>query len=257
MVVLALLVSSTVHAAPASESGVLFSGRGGVVLPRTVGEAERKEAAECAGCEWRMTTVCVEEAESDAIAASEPCASVSKGCPQMQRTARIWRRPASGTWRDLGVSCVGDPVTIADVETEVRTAIRRALPALRPTAQPSTGLVTQMPAYFDSGQRPGRVDISVELRGLPVFGSGIGTWTWDFGDAGAVTTAHPGCRYPCAGVVHTYRSAGTKQAIVTARWGGEFWVDGLGPFALSQAVKDSARLDVTVGEGRALLSWPR
>ena len=235
------------------DAGDRFVGTGGLILPSS--HPRRTEVAECADCQWRLSTPCVELNVGQAFSGTTTCASVTRGCPDQQLILRIWFRSAGSAWQDLGVVCVGEsgPITVRRLGEELRVRMARDLPPLRPAAQPSRGAVTQLPVVFRSGQ-PGRWAASLMLLGLPVEVVGDPMWSWNFADGATVTTDDPGGRYPDLAVSHVYRRPGEMVVSVAATWAGKFTVDGLGPFGVEGVVEQSARLDVRVGEGRALLT---
>ncbi len=265
-----LAIVAQVFAAPAAHAGNFtaddahdaYVGTGGLILPVSAGEADRRRVASCLGCAWRLTTPCLgdgtgsEPGPGTAFSGSPACMSVSRGCPGGRHLLRSWFAPKPGAWEDIGVVCIGVPVTVQQVAQGARDSLRRSVPGLVPAAEPSHGAIAQIPVNFASGQDQGALEIDETLGGLPSHLEAAASWAWDFGDGTAMTARTPGCAFPCMSVTHAYLSAGGYRVRVAAHWEGRFWVDGLGPFAVGAPVVQEEALRIEVGEGRALLTVP-
>lgn len=232
----------------------VYVGTGGLLLPGSVDERTRRTVAGCAGCTWRLTTPCVDRSPGHAFDTAEPppCSSVVRGCPG-GRLLRSWFSDG-GPWRETGLICLTDdrPVTVARLGSAVSARLERALPRLRPTTDPSAGLLTQLPTLVATGQ-PAMGQWTMPLLGREVRVQAEATWTWDFGDGARLSTSDPGTRFPHGRVGHTYRRPGQYPMSCTAQWAATFTVDGLGPFPVPGLLTQRVDVPVTVGEGRALL----
>ena len=217
----------------------------------------RAAAAACEGCEWQTVSVCV-GGGVDGV-----CVGSQQGCPDGQYRMRVLRRvPPATAWDHVGNLCVGGasrPVAVAEVGARVRDRFVDLLPPPKPSFQPPDGALVNLPTVFASGQREGERADEFELLGFPVQVVAQPSWTWDFGDGGALTTTEAGGRYPDMSVRHTYREAGQRRVTVTSSWTGTFTVDGLGPFAVTGGpVTQAADLEVTVREAAGqLVTGPR
>ena len=79
-------------------------------------------------------------------------------------------------------------------------------------------------------------------------------WHWDFGDGSAGDFTDPGGPYPDRAVTHSYGWAQTFRVTVTATWSAQFWVDGVGPFAVAgPPITQTAPLALPVQQARAVL----
>ena len=233
-----------------------YVGSGGLILPGTVATSTRSEVASCLGCGWRLTSPCVESDAGNPFSGTPICLSVVRGCPDMAELLRAWFRPAGGSWREIGLVCIGEhgPVTIVGLEPAVRDRLVRQVPGQRATFQPRAGVVTQLPVVFDSGQPPGGLRAAFDLMGESVVLEATPSWRWEFGDGAARSTTVPGGPYPNMDVAHIYRvSRGYLVRMVTT-WAATFTVDGMGPFPVTEPVRQTAELVLSVGEGRAVLA---
>jgi PKD domain len=235
-----------------------YVGTGGLILPGTVDQHTRRQVASCPGCRWRLSTPCEMPGSGTAFDGQRACLSVVRGCPG-GRLLRSWFQDGAPPWRELGLVCVppGGPVTVADVGRAARARFERGIPALAPGFQPSHGVLTQLPVVLDSGQPAGTRTWRLDLLGRDVALSATPAWSWRFGDGSGQETSDPGGRYPHLGVAHAYRRAGDYEVTCTATWSGTFIVDGLGPFPVTEPVRQAAALLIEVGEGRALLAPAR
>jgi len=233
-----------------------YIGTGGLILPPTVASSTRIEVASCPGCQWRMTSPCVESDSGNPFSGTSTCLSVVRGCAAMAELLRAWFRPAGEPWREIGLLCIrdGPPVTVEDVGSRVAERLASELPAVRPSFQPATGVVTQLPVIFDSGQSAAGLSTSVDILGQSVGIQARPEWEWEFGDGSRQVTSDPGGRFPHGAVAHVYRFSRTYVVRMVTSWSAQFTVEGLGPFPVTEPVTQSARMTVSVGEGRAVLA---
>ena len=234
-----------------------YVGTGGLILPGSIPDETRQTVASCAGCAWRLTTPCVEPGLGTPFNGQSGCGSVTRGCPRGE-LLRAWFRGEGQEWRAIGLVCLGPggPLTVRDVSDTVRDRVEQSVPALRPSAQPSTGVLAQLPVVFVSGQPGGAQHWVMSVAGVGVALTASPRWVWTFGDGARLATADPGSRHPIGGVGHVYRSAGARLVEVTSEWSATFTVAGLGPFPVAEPVRQAATIGVLVGEGRAVLTPP-
>lgn len=235
-----------------------YVGTGGLILPGTVSSDTRRRVASCPGCRWRLATPCETPGAGTAFDGQATCLSVVRGCPG-GRLLRAWFEGDGRPWQDLGLVCVPPrgPVTVAEVGRAVRASVEQGIPPLLPGFQPSRGILTQVPVVFDSGQAGGSHTWRLDVLGRDVRLSAVPSWSWQFGDGSGQDTSDPGGRYPHLGVAHVYRRAGGYRVACTATWSATFVVDGLGPFAVADPIRQREVSWVEVGEGRALLAPER
>ena len=248
------LALSTLVSAPAARAvdvgagGDRYSGSGGLLLPSGVDPGTRREASGCTSCRWRLSDPCAAD--------GGPCLAITRGCAQLASLLRIRLSVDGGaTWSDRGLVCIppSGPVTVAGIAGELREVFARLVPPLSPSREPAAGVVTRIPVNFLSGQPRGLGPSEHRILGQSVVLRPSVRWTWDFGDGSTAETVDPGARYPAGPIRHAYRRAGDPVARVLAHWSGTFEFDGLGPFPVNGGIEQAARLEVSVGEGRAVL----
>lgn len=229
-------------------------GSGGLILPGTVDEGTRREVASCPGCRWKVTSPCIDSALGNSFDGQSHCRSVTRGC-QVGSLRRTWFRPESGAWRDLGLMCVTDrPVTVADVGTRVMDRVEQRLPEASVSSLPATGVVTGLPTVFATGQSAGPREFDWTILGQAVRVTARPEWTWRFPDGTTLRTSHPGSLSPDGPVSHVFRRQGLMRVVCSVEWTGEYEIAGVGRFEWSDPVRQSTDVEVSVGEGRALLS---
>lgn len=230
-----------------------FVGSGGLLLPGSADHETRSEVSRCADCQWRITAPCVDSPDEGAQAA---CRTMVTGCSAGEVRLRVWfTSSGDGGWRDMGLVCMGSEgaVTVDDVEQRLREEFERLVPALRPSTQPSQGVLPHLPVLFHSGQ-PAAVPASRHtILGHDVVLRPRVTWSWSFGDGAGLTTSVPGSRYPQTAVSHVYQRGGAVPVGVIARWTAEFELDDLGVFPVRDPVVQEAQIVVDVGQARAVL----
>jgi hypothetical protein len=235
-----------------------YVGTGGLILPGTIGRATRREVAGCEGCQWRLTTPCVESSAGVAFPGQAVCQSIVRGCPQGGELLRTWFRQPAEPWREIGLICLGDegPVTTRQVRQRAMDRFVADLPPVRVTFDPPRGVLAQLPVVFSSGQEGGVLQRHYVLMGQSVTVQARPVWRWEFGDGVSLVTLDPGGAYPNTGVAHAYRRAGAQAVRLTTSWSASFDVGDLGPFPIPEPVDQHAALEVAVGEGRAVLAVP-
>lgn len=231
-----------------------YVGTGGLILPASADATLRQSVAGCQGCAWRVTSPCVESALGNAFDEQPTCLSVTRGCP-VGSLRRTWFRPEGEAWRDLGLMCMRERLTtVADVAQGVRSELMQRLPVLMPAHLPGRGIVTQIPVILSSGQPEGPQEFRWSLLGEDVQVRAVPQWRWRFSDGAVRTVMEPGRLVPSGGVSHVFRQPGRARVDCAAMWRGEFTVAGLGPFPVAEPIRQTASLEVLVGEGRALLT---
>jgi len=241
------LLASAVAAAPApspsptadvqgNDGRDVYVGTGGVLVPARHWRGDpsnRRQAAECVDCIWRMTTACT-SLQFD----TGSCPASHVGCPSGLIRVRVWLKRSGGPWVLVGYACVGGspPVSRAVVERAVHDQSIAALPPLRPSYQPSSGALTGLPVIFWSGQsRTGLRQADLSVLGLDVRLDAQPRWGWSWGDGGYLSTHDPGGKYPATVVSHTYVHAGRVHVSTVSRWSAQYSVEGLGPYPVPGA----------------------
>lgn len=240
--------SAAVPTVAVGAGGDRYTGSGGLLLPPGTDTGTRREAASCGDCNWRLSDPC--------SASGGPCLALTRGCAQLAFLLRVYLSTDRGrTWSDRGLVCIPPegPLTVAALAGEVSRAFERIVPDLNPRAQPAKGVVTQIPVNFISGHPAGLAPSDHRLLGQRVRLFPSVRWTWEFGDGGRIQALSPGQEHPEGAIRHSYRQSGIRVVQVRAEWRGHFEIDGLGPFPVSGAILQAAVLEVSVGEGRAVL----
>lgn len=230
-----------------------YTGTGGLILPSGVDTQTRQRVATCQDCRWRLVAPCIHRPDEGAQVA---CMSMVSGCPAGETRLRVWlSRDAGATWSDEGLMCLGPsgPVTVRGIDTALHAEFERRLPVGQISIEPPGGVLPYLPVVFDSGQ-PATVGSSrhtvlgerVELSPHP-------QWHWMFGDGATLDTTLPGSHYPDLQVSHAYREGGTMGVSVLTTWTADFRVDGLGPFPVSEPVRQRFTRTFEVGQARAVL----
>ncbi len=241
-------LSPGAYAVDVGAGGDRYSGSSGLILPGGVDSGTRHQAAECGNCRWRLSDPCAAD--------GGPCLAVTRGCAQLASLLRILLSTDGGaSWSDRGLVCIppSGPVTVNDLSGALHQEFERLVPALQPRYEPSSGIVTRIPVNFISGQPQGLGSSIHRVLGQSVLLRPFVRWSWEFGDGAGQEAAEPGAPYPAGSIRHAYGQAGTKVAHVIAHWSGTFEVDGLGPFPVAGGIEQSARIELPVGEGRAVL----
>lgn len=229
-------------------------GTGGLILPDGVEGGIRREVSSCPGCAWRVTSPCVDSGLGNAFDGQSHCRSVSRGC-QVGSLRRTWFRPEGGPWRELGLVCVTErPVTVAMVGARIHDRLEERLPAPQLAHAPSSGVVTGIPTAFTAGTQATVREFDWEILGQRVTVQAVPTWTWAFPDGTTMRTQDPGRLTAGSSVRHTFRRSGPVEVACSVEWRGEYAIPGLGTFPVSDVIRQSSKMLVSVGEGRALLT---
>lgn len=224
----------------------VFVGTGGLILPPSVDHGVRREVAGCAGCAWRLTSVCVDPGLGSGFDGQGVCGSVVRSCPQGRRTLRAWFRPAGGPWRQIDLVCLRQPVTIRQVGRRVGDQVEEGIPPLTPRFAPAQGAVTQIPVRFESGQPAAVRRWRMPIAGRPVDVEATPTWQWSFEDG-------PGSGGTGPVAWHAYGRPGSHAVTVVTTWSATFVVDGLGPFPVPEPITQQQQFQIVIGQGRAVL----
>ncbi len=223
-------VATGVDVSPDPEND-LYVGTGGLVVPASHwrgADSNRREAASCDDCRWRVSRLCTTVAN-----AVGGCRPIALHCPADTVPVQIWLLRPGQDWVPVGRTCQGDspPTTVDHVGSRVRERAVVALPPLRAGVQPSSGALVRLPALFRTGQpAQGIRDAGLSVLGLDVRLTSRVRWHWTYGDGTEEWTTSPGGRWPVTSVGHSYLVPGRFQASVRAVWRAEFTVEGLGPF---------------------------
>ncbi|MDD2817378.1 MAG: PKD domain-containing protein [Candidatus Nanopelagicales bacterium] len=214
------------------------------------GSSQSNNTHACANCLWMLGDPCSSQYNDIG------CGTVTDGCPPGQEQRRQWFSQDDGvTWEDRGLTCVGGNTLAVDPgDAKLQAAFERSVPAAHITWQPPAGLLPHVPVLFDSGQPQ---DAGASTHGLGSASVTLiprATWTWEFGDGGQLATSIAGSRYPQQAVSHRYRHSGTFPVTLTTAWSATYTVNGQGPFVVDGQITQESHANVTVGQGRAVLT---
>ena len=204
----------------------------------------------CSRCQWMLGDPCSSQFNDIG------CGTVTDGCRQGQEQRRQWFSSDDGlTWQDRGLTCVGGTALAVDpAGEELRAAFERSVPSARITWQPPAGLLPQVPVLFDSGQPQELGAWTIGLGSASVNLAPSAIWHWDFGDGSQLDTQISGSHYPQDEVSHTYRHSGTFPVTLTTTWSATYTVNGQGPYVVDGHIIQESTRQVTVGQGRAVLT---
>ena len=230
-----------------------YTASGAVILSADFPAAS--DAAQCSGCHWRIIGICTGSLDDH-----QNCLGLQ--CPAGTRPFEVWRADApiapivgDPAWTYGGIACLGGPPLPADaLRSSAYSSAQAQLPALRPAAQPAAATLTGLPVYMRTNQ-PGVFRSNVlEVAGTTVTVTAYPTWTWDFGDGGALSTADPGGLRPHKAVRHTYSRRGLVRVRVSATWSATYAVRGISDLPLEPDLRQSAWFDLRVRESRRFLT---
>ena len=227
----------------------VFIGSGSLILPEAIARPGRESAAACPGCQWKATLTC------DPVSPTA-CRGAARLCPNDHQWLKISLLRPGQSWQVIGSACFapGGPISRSAFEYTLNEQVERAEPPLRPSHRPRSGVVTQLPVVFDSGQGDADRAWTWTIVGMPVRVQAQPVWSWQFVSGGPVVTAtHAGGAGSSDTVQHTYRTHGIHPVRVQATWSATYEVGGLGPLAVTQPVRQTQEFDLPVGQARAVL----
>lgn len=245
--------SVDVVADPQSES---FVGTGAVLLPSTVAQHTRSEASRCVGCRWQVSTGCSSPDSSGDSAQNLVCLAPAHRCSDGQPPRQVWFARPSQDFEPVGIFCPsdGNVTSVQDATRQVRGGFEHRIPPLAVSCEPRRGVVVGIPLHCRSGQPAATVSWSDSVAGFTVHTRAEASWEWTFrqvAPGSGVTWTHrsrdPGRQYPSPGIRQAFSRPGVHVVEVTARWRGEFTVDGLGTFPIQDELEQRGRLNVPTG----------
>lgn len=230
-----------------------FVGSGSVILPTSVAQRTRTEAARCVGCRWQVTQ-CRDGDGSQAPVCLAPAQRCSDGQPPRQ----VWFARPTEEFEAIGIFCPsdGNVTSVQDAALHVREGFEHRIPALAIICEPARGVVVGIPLHCRSGQSSATVAWSDSVAGFTVHTRAEATWEWTFRQSASVSragpswtlrTRDPGREYPHPGIRQAFSAPGVHTVDVIARWRGEFTVEGLGTFPIQPELEQRGRLNVPTG----------
>lgn len=232
-----------------------YAGSGAVILPSSIAASSRQQAATCVGCRWKVTMPCQREDDHQDAA----CRGIILGCPQGREVKRAWVAWPGRDFEPVGLFCPsdGEATSVADATREVRSGFTHRLAPLRPACEPPRGAVVGIPLHCRTGQPAAQVGWQDTVAGFPVTTQARARWRWTFastdGREAVQVSDQPGSRYPEPGVGHTFQAVGANRVAVQARWSAQFWIDGLGPFAVHPDLTQDAQIIVPTGSALGVI----
>jgi hypothetical protein len=219
----------------------MFVGSGSLLLPPGISETGRNTAATCPGCRWRAVQTCDPSTPT-------ACRGAARLCPHDALWLKIYLARPGEDWQVVGSDCftAGGPVTRERAELELRQRVEESVPALRPTIRPPGGILVHLPVHVDSGQPPGSHHWEWEIVGLSIQTEAMPAWWWRSGATDLGPTSSPSTSF-------VYRMSGAESIEIATTWAARYWVSGIGPLSVAGQVRQASSIDITVGEGRAVL----
>ena len=251
--------SVDVVADPQSES---FVGTGAVMLPSTISQQTRSEAARCVGCRWQVTTECRAVGGAGDRAGDRAgdlvCLAPAHRCSNDQPPRQVWLARPGQEFAPVGIFCPSDGTVtpVEDATREVRQGFEHRIPPLSIACEPGRGVVVGIPLHCRSGQASAVVAWSDSIAGFTVHTRAEARWEWTFRQATTALrpevawthrTREPGRSFPSPGIRQAFTGPGVHSVEVVARWQGEFTVEGLGTFPIQTELEQRGRLRVPTG----------
>lgn len=156
VLIISLLITLTgIASAPANASVTVSADHetyivdGGVIHHERF-ENDRREAATCTTCHWKIHLIC----KSWSDASHGACPSLSASCPREETVAEVLRadakeRPESSStlWHLVGHTCVGDggPASVVDIEHEIHDRWKIPLPTFDFRTRPPFRTLINLP----------------------------------------------------------------------------------------------------------------
>ena len=225
-----------------------YVGTGGLLIRRGGSTSTREQVADCADCVWVLRDYC--------LLGGDDCRSAFNPCVLGDYPYRVLFGRTRVSVTQVAVTCVGPegPTTVRDVTSRLSDRFERAVPALRPRAQPDGVALVGVPSIFAVGQ-PNRMSSVASILGWRVTIAARPQWCWRFDGATRTScTTNPGGRWPNVGVTHAWSRPGDVTVRVTSTWRGSYTIEGFAPRPLGgQLVRQSETLAIAVREARGVL----
>jgi len=204
---------------------------------------QRRQAAVCPDCTWRITDFCPTRADGDVI---NVCIGTTPACRAGTVRMRVWRAREGEPFQPWGSACIGPagPVTVREVTSRLREEVPIHLPQSAVRVHPPVAL-TRLPVWFaDDIEGPQTMTvqvlgIDVAVRAEPVCTWRVSpresTWTTVGVAAGCAvpvgTTAGTGWSGSTPGTfrsdaAHVFRRPGVHPVRLDVDWHARWWLPG-------------------------------
>lgn len=204
---------------------------------------QRREAATCPDCKWRITDYCPTRADGDVI---NVCIGTTPACRPGTVRMRVWRAREGEPFQPWGSTCIGPagPVTVAEVTSRLREEVPVHLPQSAVRAHPPVAL-TRLPVWFADDIQGPQI-MTVRVLGIDVSVRADPVCTWQVSPQASawmtVGTA-AGCSVPVGATVgigwsgstpgafrpdavHVFRRPGVHAVRLDVEWHARWWVPG-------------------------------
>lgn len=219
----------------------------------------------CGDCVWTLVIACVFDSPDDPNN-QLGCVGAGAGrrCDPGQAAYRLYLTTDAFTNRLVDTLCLGGPADVIPVGDVAAADVDRYLkdvvpPALHITVQPSNGVLTNLPAYFQANPA---ANLQPRNFGGPQVTEAItitpAHYTWDWGDGSAqLTTDDPGAPYPDGTITHTYDRSAHLVVVLTTEWSATYTItvagQTLGPYNATGTVHRTQRFPIVVDRARSHL----
>jgi hypothetical protein len=194
----------------------------GAVIHHSRFENDRREAASCTTCHWRIHLIC----RSWSDTAHGACPSLSAGCPRDETVAEVFRADASSRpalddplWHQVGHTCVGDggPASVVLIRQRLDEQWRIPVPRLRFVTRPPNRTLINLPTQivYSSPSRTG--ELSASVAGISVHFRAV---------ADRRIQCSPNCTSNAVADLISFSAAGVGRISAVATWRATF--DALG-----------------------------
>lgn len=203
----------------------------GAVIHHSRFENDRREAATCSTCHWRIHLIC----RSWSDTAHGACPSLTAACPRDETVAEVFRadspsRPAvdDPLWHQVGHTCIGDggPASVIVIKQQLKDQWRIPLPRLRFVTTPPNRTLINLPTTisYESPARTG--ELSASVAGIAVSFRASATRR---------LSCTPACDSNALGTVVSFAAPAAAWIAATATWTATFDALGLTDIPVTDA----------------------
>lgn len=245
---LSILVTASSSEARSRAQDAQQTGIGGLVLPDSEPPAARVDAAQCAGCRWRVTTPCT----ADPRAPVASCRVLQSGCGA-DVLRQLWWAESGRRWRQQGLVCLSPagPMTLKRMRDRLATEAGRALPMPRPSCSPALGAVPDLPLRCSSGQPPRTHTVQITENQASITADLTPEWRWELSHARGARSGPEGRAAHVVALVPT--ETGRWTVTVRTVWRARVSISGVTLPTAGFQVEQRASTSVGVARARTIL----
>ena len=231
-----------------------YVARGGVVFDANFnGSVETRRASPiCPDCQWRTSGMCHVNSPDEQVGF---CGGIGASCPAGRWMVKVWRKVGETPWEYMGTWCAseGGFQTTERVTTQIKNEAWAFLPPLALGVQPKNPVPANVPIVVWVNQPAQFGPQTLNLGELEVVVLAEPEWVWEFGNNSSFVTSQPGAPWPEGPLRQTFRRAGSREVVVTAKWRAWWQVDGGDLMPVPEVLTQRASTLVDVRQARALL----